>query len=1013
MRRVCILAVLCLATGGAAAWASTHARPKHVRSHRVRHPRPAGRKLKHHGRGRHARTLPIRSRRSWSSRRATNAGSDPVLFGDQTIEATTDSSTAGQAAAFPFSNSTSGSTASISVYVDASNAAQTLVAGLYADQKGHPGALLAQGSLSSVLGGTWNQVPISSAGISSRRTYWVAVLGQGGQLSFRDRSAAACRSETAAQTSLASLPSSWRTGGQRSACPISAYVNGYLAGRTVTPAPSDMTLPAVTGLTTQGQTLATSTGGWSGNPTNYSYQWRHCLSNGANCANINGATQSSYTLAANDVGSTIRAVVTATNSGGSTPATSSQTATIAAPPPTTAAPTNTALPAISGTPAQGQTLTSSNGSWNGSPTSYGYQWRQCDTSGNNCTNIDGATAGTYTPAAGDIGSTIRVVVTATNSGGSSPATSTQTAAIAALAPTAGFSVSPASPVTGQAVHLDASSSKCFATPCTYTWADDPPSGGTWPLGSGLTLDFTFQAAATKYVTLTVTDASNQTDTIEHDVVVGSAPPAAPSNTALPTIGGTPTQGQTLTASNGSWNGSPLSYAYQWRRCDSTGSSCANINGATGGSYALATGDVGNTVDVVVTATNAGGKASAASAQTATVTANTTVPGQPTNVVATGGNGSATVSWSAPSDGGSPITSYTVTPYVGATAQSAKTVSGSPPSLSTTISGLTNGTSYAFTVTAANANGAGQPSALSNAVTPASTGATSNCFPNPGSCGFPDPGAGNVGVPSNVNLTASGSITISTPGAVIQGLDITGAVTVAASNVTIKDVRITTSGGNGATGIFINNGATGTTIEDSTIRGAGTNSPSSIESAVWNHYDNPSTTALRDYFYNCADCWEGAGTISDSYMIVNGQFSGAHYEDIYACGTSITANHDTLLNPQPQTATVFGDTICGSNNFTVTNSLLAGGGFLLYPAANSSSVGSNTMNVSGNRFARCLTKPVYDPSSGGTTCAGGSDSHGYYPNGGFFETDAYTYCPPTKNQTWTGNVWDDNGATVDC
>ena len=124
--------------------------------------------------------------------------------------------------------------------------------------------------------------------------------------------------------------------------------------------------------------------------------------------------------------------------------------------------------------------------------------------------------------------------------------------------------SPSNPVTGQNVHFDASASECDATPCTYTWADMPPSGGTWPLGSGQTLDFTFQEAATKYVTLTVTDAANQTATIEHDVAVATATTAAASNTALPAISGSTTQGQVLTTSDGTWNGGPTGYSYQWR-----------------------------------------------------------------------------------------------------------------------------------------------------------------------------------------------------------------------------------------------------------------------------------------------------------------------------------------------------------------------------------------------------------------------------------------------------------------
>jgi hypothetical protein len=94
----------------------------------------------------------------------------------------------------------------------------------------------------------------------------------------------------------------------------------------------------------------------------------------------------------------------------------------------------------------------------------------------------------------------------------------------------------------------------------------------------------------------------------------------------------------------------------------------------------------------------------------------TAPGQPTNVSATAGPGSATITWSAPSSGGA-VTKYIVTPYIGSTAQPATTITGSPPATSTTINGLTGGTSYTFTVQASNSAGPGPVSAPSNAVTP--------------------------------------------------------------------------------------------------------------------------------------------------------------------------------------------------------------------------------------------------------------------------------------------------------
>jgi hypothetical protein len=100
-----------------------------------------------------------------------------------------------------------------------------------------------------------------------------------------------------------------------------------------------------------------------------------------------------------------------------------------------------------------------------------------------------------------------------------------------------------------------------------------------------------------------------------------------------------------------------------------------------------------------------------------IAASQTAPGAPTGVSATAGNGSASVSWTAPSDGGSPITSYTVTPYVGSTAQTPTIVN--PPATTTSITGLTNGTAYTFTVTATNAIGTSSPSAPSNSVTPGS------------------------------------------------------------------------------------------------------------------------------------------------------------------------------------------------------------------------------------------------------------------------------------------------------
>ena len=93
----------------------------------------------------------------------------------------------------------------------------------------------------------------------------------------------------------------------------------------------------------------------------------------------------------------------------------------------------------------------------------------------------------------------------------------------------------------------------------------------------------------------------------------------PVNSASPSISGTAQEGQTLTASNGTWAGTaPITFSYQWSRCDQNGKSCAAINGATSSTFQLQRIDVDNTIIVTVTATNGDGNDSAPSAATAVV-----------------------------------------------------------------------------------------------------------------------------------------------------------------------------------------------------------------------------------------------------------------------------------------------------------------------------------------------------------------------------------------------------------
>ena len=561
-----------------------------------------------------------------------SAGSDPVLLGDQGVEGSVDYNQAGLAEAFPFTTNVAGAGQSVSVYLDQHNRAKTLVVALYSNEAGHPGSRVSTGSLVSPRAGAWNTVKVSSVSLNPNTTYWLAVLGEGGALYFRDRLVGACSSENSSQTKLTTLPSGWSPGATWGTCPISAYVSGTTATSSLSvPAdpptvalspPTNTNPPVVSGSAVLGQTLTTTDGSWTGSPAGFTYQWEDCDVSGANCTPILTALSNSYTLAAGDVGHTIRAVVTAVNLGGATGASSAQTAVVQSSVP--AAPTSTAAPVVSGTATQGQTLTSSNGSWTNSPSAFAYKWEDCDSSGAGCSSISGATSSSYTLAAGDVGHTIRSVVTASNAGGSNSSSSAQTAVVQSSVPAAPTSTA-APVVSGTATQgqtLTSSNGSWTNSPSAfaYKWEDCDSSGAGCSSISGATSSsYTLAAGDVGHTIRSVVTASNaggsNSSSSAQTAVVQSSVPAAPTSTAAPVVSGTATQGQTLTSSNGSWTNSPSAFAYKWEDCDSSGAGCSSISGATSSSYTLAAGDVGHTIRSVVTASNAGGSNSSSSAQT--------------------------------------------------------------------------------------------------------------------------------------------------------------------------------------------------------------------------------------------------------------------------------------------------------------------------------------------------------------------------------------------------------------
>jgi hypothetical protein len=206
------------------------------------------------------------------------------------------------------------------------------------------------------------------------------------------------------------------------------------ASGTVTTAdrPANASPPTISGTARTGEVLTAANGTWHGTaPITFGYQWLRCDASGKACADIATATATTYRLADADTGKTVRIRVTANNSVGSQSADSDPTAVVTA---AGNAPANTSAPTITGSAQEGQTLTGAAGAWSGTqPITYTFAWQRCDTAGNACAAIAGATQ-SYKVAAEDAEHTLRFVVTAKNSFGNSTATSVPSAVVTAAGP---------------------------------------------------------------------------------------------------------------------------------------------------------------------------------------------------------------------------------------------------------------------------------------------------------------------------------------------------------------------------------------------------------------------------------------------------------------------------------------------------------------------------------------------------------------------------------------------------
>jgi RTX calcium-binding nonapeptide repeat (4 copies)/WD40-like Beta Propeller Repeat len=283
-------------------------------------------------------------------------------------------------------------------------------------------------------------------------------------------------------------------------------------------------------------------------------------------------------------------------------------------------------------PIVGHFLTSSVGSWEGAfPISYKYQWKRCDAAdpvNGTCVDIAGAISSFYTPVAADVGKRMRLQVTASNSLGTTAQNSEVTAPVTAIAPKlrvtpqiAGGNVVDA-PLSLVGAVWDGSTPLAF----TYSWRRCNPVGdlATCVEIPGATLaTYTPTVADIGFsirVWLTATNAQGADSGItNHTFPIVDKPHFAPTANFSPSVGGTPGIGRQLTANVGQYTGdAPIASAFVWQRCDATGGACRVIPGAKKVVYFPTAADVGFTVRITVTATNAYGKLVVQSDPTETV-----------------------------------------------------------------------------------------------------------------------------------------------------------------------------------------------------------------------------------------------------------------------------------------------------------------------------------------------------------------------------------------------------------
>ncbi len=303
-------------------------------------------------------------------------------------------------------------------------------------------------------------------------------------------------------------------------------------------------------------------------------------------------------------------------------------------------------------------------------------------------------------------------VTATNADGTGETSAPSNTVVPATVPGA--------PTIGSATGGNAQASVAFSPPAvdggaTITQYTVTASDSTTPANGGQVVS----GDGSPIVVTGLTNGNSYTFTVTATNSAGTGTASSASNAVVPvTVPGAPTIG-TATGGNAqasvaftppAVDGGATITQYTVTASDSTTPANGGQVVSGAGSPIVVTGLTnGNSYTFTVTATNSAGTGTASSASNAVVPV--TVPGAPTIGTATAEKGSVKLTWTAPaSNGGAAITHYVIKPSTGSSVTVGDVTSD-------TVTGLTNGTAYTFTVAATNSAGTGHASAASKSVTP--------------------------------------------------------------------------------------------------------------------------------------------------------------------------------------------------------------------------------------------------------------------------------------------------------